>query len=191
MDDDEPITELIAALKLGDEIAARRLWDLYRRRVAGLAQKVLLPKADRSDVSDVVQSAFAAVFAQARAGKLDPTAGRPGVVNRDNLRRYLLTVAFHRAITKAKRITQARAREAALADVVARWSDDEIRVDILEMLDRVKRSLDPVGLQVFETFLATPLTQQQIAEERSCSIAKVERTLRRVREALHSELDAE
>lgn len=191
--DGPPITQLFEAVQAGDEDAANQLFQLYRKRVAGRAHQILPYRADPADVSDVVQSVLAAVFLRARDEKRERGSENPWITNRGDLERYLMKVAFHVSIRRARKICASPVNISELELSLTQCADQDLQTDLNEASEliatRLKAEKNPLALLVFELLLRDTLTQQQIAEQLNCSVSTVERKIAFIRSIAKSEAD--
>src|SRR5262245_3140314 len=89
---DDSVTQWIAQLRTGDDIAAGKLWERYFHRLAGLARKRLhdVPRLP-ADGEDVALSALHSLCAGLERGRF------PDLANRDSLWRLLVTITARKA----------------------------------------------------------------------------------------------
>jgi DNA-directed RNA polymerase specialized sigma24 family protein len=94
--DDSPqgtVTRLIQNLKDGEEHAAQRLWELYFRRMVGMAREKLQGMPGRvADEEDVALSAFHSFCQGAEGGQFTQ------LVDRENLWPLLVSITAHKAV---------------------------------------------------------------------------------------------
>jgi RNA polymerase sigma factor (sigma-70 family) len=94
--DDSPqgtVTRLIQKLKDGESQAAQRLWELYFRRMVGMAREKLKGMPKRvADEEDVALSAFHSFCQGAEGGRFTQ------LVDRENLWPLLVSITAHKAI---------------------------------------------------------------------------------------------
>jgi len=102
MDADGSVTYWIGQLKAGERDAVRQLWEVYYRRLVGLA-RVRLQARPRlgKDEEDVALSAFDSFFRAVEKGRF------PNLEDRDDLWQVLVMLANRKAV-------DARRKEAAL-----------------------------------------------------------------------------
>jgi len=69
---DESFAALVSQLQVGDDAAARRVWDRFVRRLVGLARNHLDARVRRKvDPEEVVQSVFRSFFLRQAEGKFE------------------------------------------------------------------------------------------------------------------------
>lgn len=94
--DDSPqgtVTRLIQNLKDGESQAAQRLWELYFRRMVGMAREKLHGMPNRmADEEDVALSAFHSFCQGAEGGRFTQ------LVDRENLWPLLVSITAHKAV---------------------------------------------------------------------------------------------
>lgn len=197
MDDNQAIAQWISDLKLGDDQAAQRLWELYHRRIAGLVRKYS-PRSGAADVSLVVNSVFRTVFVRARNGKFEPSAGTAGITTRGQLEAVLFSIAFRKAARAFQRNRHYQASAWSASEVEAFAGEENVSLlenevdDVLQHVRDQLRSLDPDASRVLELRLGEPgQTLQTSAEALGFSIAKVHRKLQFIEKLLHRELYVE
>src|SRR5215831_17169934 len=91
------ITHWIGQLKAGDPVAAQKLWEVYFRRLVGLARKKLQGAARRAaDEEDVALSAFASFCRRAERGQF------PQLLDRDDLWQLLMVITTRKALNQVQ-----------------------------------------------------------------------------------------
>src|SRR6516162_5683836 len=86
------VTHWIGRLRAGDQAAAQPLWQLYFRRLVGLARKRLQGAPRRAvDEEDVALSAFDSFYRGAERGRF------PNLADRDCLWRLLVVITCRKA----------------------------------------------------------------------------------------------
>lgn len=92
------ITQVFRQIQIGDEAAARALWERFLPRLLGLARRTLAGRPQRAaDAEDVVQSAFASFFEQVRRGYF----AHP--LDRDDLWNLLATFTQRKSLKQSRR----------------------------------------------------------------------------------------
>lgn len=87
------VTRLIQKLKDGESHASQRLWELYFRRMVGMAREKLKGTPGRvADEEDVALSAFHSFCQGAEAGRFTQ------LVDRENLWPLLVSITAHKAV---------------------------------------------------------------------------------------------
>jgi DNA-directed RNA polymerase specialized sigma24 family protein len=93
MPDSESVTRYFVRLQQGDEAAAQKLWELYFRRLVGLARQKLAALPRRAaDEEDVALSAFDSFCRGAERGRF------PHLRDRHDLWRLLVTITARKAL---------------------------------------------------------------------------------------------
>jgi DNA-directed RNA polymerase specialized sigma24 family protein len=187
------VTGWIGALKRGDQAAAQRLWDIYFRRLVGLAW-VRLRNVPRgaADEEDVALSAFDSFFEGARCGRF------PQLDDRDDLWQLLYVITIRKAINLAKhehRKSRGAGQVRSLSDL-AQWGGDDLPGDeptpelAAQVADECRRLL---GLLRDESLRSVALlkmegyTNAEIAERLGCVRFTVDRKLRAIRQIWEGE----
>jgi len=188
---DPSITHWIAALKGGDDDAARRLWEAYFERLVALARgHVGMAASGGSDAEDVAQSVFKSLCLGVERGKF------PRLNDRDNLWALLVTMTAYKSrdlIRRERFLKRGGGRvlnEGALAEsqepvtymeeVVGRAPTPEFVVQVAEQCELLLSRLSDVRRRTAELKLQG-FTNQEIAEQMDCGVRTVERRLNAVR----------
>jgi RNA polymerase sigma factor (sigma-70 family) len=168
----------------GDQEAARQLFDLYVRRLVGLARGRINPLlAARVDPEDVVQSAFHSFFRRLRNGEfqLDEADGLWHLLVRITVCKTLRQIEFHRASKRdpGRESLGGDGAEDRWADLLSREPSPADALALRDELDHFLRRLDPVARQIVEMRLSG-----QTAEEISQCLGMNNRKVRRVLERI-------
>jgi DNA-directed RNA polymerase specialized sigma24 family protein len=177
------ITGLIHGMRLGDEVAAERIWQRYSTRLAALARK-RLPVWLRSvvDGDDVANRAMEDVIVGSRAGRF------PKLHDRDDLWGLLAWITVCKAIAEVERETSQKRpppRQAVPLDesLIAGDCSPDLYVMAAEQFDhllellRVKdEGLKAIALWKFEGY-----TDREIARRIGCARSRVARKLELIR----------
>jgi DNA-directed RNA polymerase specialized sigma24 family protein len=195
------VTHWIELLKAGDSTAAQKLWEVYFRRLVGLARKRLRGISRRAaDEQDVALSAFHS-FCQA------VTAGRyPQVADRDDLWRRLVLITARKAIDLvhherrqkrgggAVRGDSALIRpddssaDAGMQQVVGREPTPEFAAQVAEECQRLLACLEDDKLRSIAQWKMEDYTNEEIAAKLGCVTRTVERKLRVIRRRWNKEI---
>jgi DNA-directed RNA polymerase specialized sigma24 family protein len=191
----ESISRWLAELQAGDRTAAQKLWELYFRRLVGLARKKLqgLPRR-AADEEDIALSAFASFCRGAEEGRF------PQLHDRDNLWRLLVTITVRKANQLAaregckKRGGQAVLDEAALRNLPKDQSGEtgleqlidseptpEFAAQLAEECQLLLAQLGDSELQSVAQWKMEGFTNEEIAAKLSCALRSVERKLKVIR----------
>jgi RNA polymerase sigma factor (sigma-70 family) len=201
MSDPRSVTQCIAALKSGDEEAARALWQRYFDALVKLARRELDGAPRRvADEEDVVVSVFRCLCDGAARGRLDKLSGR------DDLWRLLVTITVQKVIDQRRRWAAKRRGggtvrgESVFADVgdealpggLDGIASDEPTPELLALLAEQHQLL--LESLADETLRRTVLlrmegrTNEEIAQQLGITPRSVERKLQRIRNRWNREL---
>jgi DNA-directed RNA polymerase specialized sigma24 family protein len=191
------ITGWFFALRKGDTVAARRLWDHYFHELCRLAQRTLHHQIRTTafDEEDVASDVLATFFAETQKGRHER------VKDRDELWGLLVVITIRKAKMTAR-------RERALkrgGGLVALESEIEAagpyRLDQLigtagvacfsqfmsEQCEQLIESLRDPTLEKIALWRLAGHTNEEIAAELGCTRVTVQRKLRRIREIWEAE----
>jgi RNA polymerase sigma-70 factor (ECF subfamily) len=185
-DDVSPNSGLSKGVQDGDTAAVARLFELYARRLARLAEQHLSPKlAGRVDGEDVVQSAFRTFFRRSTRGefKVDSSAQIWQLLTRITLLKAHAKARYHTAGLRDvgkelpggsdERLRQAVAHEPGPADAAA----------LVDHIDELLHGLPELYATVLEMRLQGS-TAVEIAAALNVSRRTVERALNLLQERL-------
>ena len=182
--------ELLDRLKQGDETAAGELLDRYASRLIALAMSRIHGRLQRRiDPEDIVQSALGSFFRRAGDGCYQVADG-------DDLWPLLATITinklrkqidFHhagkRTLDAEESISSGGSIVAFLPAALAHDPEHEDQILLTEELDTVLNQLEPVHQDIVTLILAGE-SVSEVAEQ----VNRTERTVRRVRERVHTML---
>jgi len=191
----DDVQTLLAAAKAGDELAATRLYQLYVRRLLGLAKRLHAEKLNgRCDEEDVVQSAMRTFFVRLRTDRIqwdenvDLWKLLARITNRKVCRQVDLHTAAKRTVdaeqntgpdaSDSGREFEAFAREPTASDVVIAE----------ELLERILEPLEPAHRQIVELRLEGR-TFDEISHKLGCSESQARRLIDKLERAMKHELD--
>jgi DNA-directed RNA polymerase specialized sigma24 family protein len=191
VDDQTCITVWIRQLKAGDSAATRPLWETYFHRLVGQARRKLAGQSPAvGDEEDVALSAIDSFFRRARNGRF------PDLDDRDSLWKLLLSIVSRKASNLVRnerrekrgggqvRHASALASESradGFADIAGREPTPELAAQVADECRRLLAALGDAELQAFALAKMDGCTNAEIAEQRHCSIATVERKLNLIR----------
>ena len=193
MPDAGSITCLIPGVRIRDDVAIEALWRRFEPRVRGVARpavRALPPGA--GDEDDVAQSSFRAFFDAAANGLA------PRLENRDQLWRFLATIARNKAADRVRREMRARRgggtrpESASLSHVTDGEATPSQIVQCQEVFDRLNTELDVAEdpkLRVVAVMRLEGANFQDIAAELNCTTRTIQRKLHII-ERLWAELNA-
>lgn len=193
MPDAGSITCLIPGVRIRDDVAIEALWRRFEPRVRGVARpavRALPPGA--GDEDDVAQSSFRAFFDAAANGLA------PRLENRDQLWRYLATIARNKAADRVRREMRARRgggthpESASLSHFADGEATPSQIVQCQEVFERLIAELDVVEdpkLRVVAVMRLEGANVQDIAAELNCTTRTIQRKLHII-ERLWAELNA-
>ena len=200
MNDQGSITVWIGRLKAGDAAAAGPLWENYFHRLVGQARRKL---GDRppvvGDEEDVALSAFDSFFRRAQNGRF------PDLDDRTDLWKLLLAIVSRKAFNLVRnerrekrgggqvRHASALASEPGVdvfAEVIGREPTPELAAQVAEECQRLLDDLADADLRAVAVAKMEGNTNAEIALQRTCSIATVERKLNLIRKRWQREVEA-
>jgi DNA-directed RNA polymerase specialized sigma24 family protein len=200
VDDQGSISVWIGRLKAGEAAAAGPLWEAYFSRLVEQARRKLGGRPPAAcDEEDVALSAFDTFFRRAREGRF------PNLDDRDDLWKLLMTITARKAYNLVRNERRdkrgggqvyqasdlAAHREAdAFADVLGREPTPELAAQVAEECRRLLDGLADADLQAVAVAKMEGCTNVEIAEQRKCSIATVERKLNLIRKRWEREAGA-
>jgi DNA-directed RNA polymerase specialized sigma24 family protein len=197
------ITYWIAQLKVGDHVAAQRLWEGYAQRLVGLARAKLQAVPRRAaDEEDVVLSAFASFCRRAEQGRL------PLLHDRNDLWQLLVVITARKAIDlvnherRQKRGRGAVRGESALVGSPGSNSADEGLAQVLgreptpafaaQVAEECQRLLSLLGADELRQVALAKMegySNEEIATRLGCVPRTVERKLRVIRTLWNQEVE--
>jgi RNA polymerase sigma factor (sigma-70 family) len=183
------ITILIGGMRLGDDEAARRIWERFSPRVAALARKKLPHWLRRIvDDDDLANSALCSVIMGLREGQF------PELRDRDELWALLAWITVQKTRNEIARAARQKrlapgASTPVTDDIVARDLPPELIFRAAEqckiLLERLRKKeaiLEPIAMWKLEGY-----TNNEIAERLGCSLSKVARKLTLIRKIWQTE----
>tara|TARA_R110002072_G_scaffold13481_2_gene56936 strand:+ start:168026 stop:168703 length:678 start_codon:yes stop_codon:yes gene_type:complete len=209
--DDSPqgtVTRLIQNLKDGESQAAQRLWELYFRRMVGMAREKLQGTPKRmADEEDVALSAFHSFCQGAEGGRFTQ------LVDRENLWPLLVSITAHKAVdliryhNRQKRggtgrvptdssIVDGVAKDGSQSDagkprsgsatiefkaIISKEPTPEFAAQIADEFQSLLSRLDDETLQSVALWKLEGFTNEEIAEKLDCVPRTVERKLQLIR----------
>lgn len=219
--DDSPegtVTRLIQKLKDGEAQAAQRLWELYFRRMVGMAREKLQGMPRRmADEEDVALSAFHSFCQGAEGGRFTQ------LVDRENLWPLLVSITAHKAVdliryhNRQKRggtgqaaqessftsenqserpsspSDKSRSGSATLEfeEIISQEPTPEFAAQIADEFNTLLARLDDDTLQSVALWKLEGYRNEEIAEKLACVPRTVERKLQLIRTLWQRSLDAE
>ena len=217
--DDSPagtVTRLIQNLKDGESQAAQRLWELYFRRMVGMAREKLrgMPKR-MADEEDVALSAFHSFCQGAEGGRFTQ------LIDRENLWPLLVSITAHKAIdlisyhNRQKRGgTGTASSESSVVEkvsnvgsqsgqdkprsgpatiefeaIISKEPTPEFAAQIADEFQSLLSRLDDETLQAVALWKLEGFTNEEIAEKLDCVPRTVERKLQLIRTLWQRSID--
>ena len=192
----EPVSVWIAALRAGDAAAARRLWDSYFARLAGLARKKLLGKScATADEEDVALSALASFCRGVAANRF------PRLADHEDLWKVLVLLTARKASRLLRRESRhkrggGRVRQcSALAEedsgvmeFIGREPTPELAASVAEECRRLLDALGDTDLRSIALWKMEGCTIDEIAAQLGCVPRTIERKLRVIRGVWQQEI---
>jgi len=182
---EQSVTQWIAKLKAGDEVAATAIWERFFCRLRDYARAKLGPLARRAqDEEDLALSAIHALWIGAQEGRFRQ------LENRDDIWQVLMMIVARKASNVRRRVQVQRERgEADFAEgddwQAAQLFEGELSAELFESLDihceELLEKLDDKLRQVALLKLSGH-TNQEIAEMRDRGLSTVERYLQLIRQ---------
>ncbi len=188
---EEPITDLLVALREGQSEAADRLWSIYYHLMCDLADrrlgKVPNPLVDQEDVA---LSAFKSFCVGIREGRF------PTLKDRQGLWPLLIALTMRKAVdairhgTRQKRGGGKAGKSSGLAkldrtvDVLSSMAEGprpEVATEIHDLLQRLLQNLRQMGDDRLEEIVQLRIegySNQEIANKIGCVVRTVERKIR-------------
>jgi DNA-directed RNA polymerase specialized sigma24 family protein len=187
------VTGWLDGLRVGDDLAAQRLWEGYFRRLVGLARQKLggLPRGP-ADSEDIALSAFDSFCRGAEQGRF------PKLHDRDDLWQVLVVITARKAIDTIRR-ERAQKRGGGIAPVQPGSSDNERASGPLleevvgrdptpsfaaEVAEAYRLLVDKLGREELKQIAAYKLegyTNKEISAKLGVAVATVERKLALIR----------
>jgi len=198
------ITVLFNQLQLGDRAGVQKLWELYFRRLVGLARKKLgdLPRRAAGE-EDVALSAFDSFCRAVEQGRF------PHLADRDDLWQLLVLITARKACDLRehegrdkrdwRRLHEAArdagkepgGQEVVFSGLLSREPDPAFAAEVAEESRRLLDGLADEELRQIALRKMEGHTNEEIASELDCALATVERRLRLIRKRWEKELPAE
>jgi DNA-directed RNA polymerase specialized sigma24 family protein len=188
------VTVWLALLKAGDRAAAQPVWEGYFRRLVALARKKLGEAPRRAaDEEDVALSAFDSFCRGAERGRF------PKLEDRHDLWQLLVVITSRKAAdavaherrrkrgggkVRGESVFAAEGRDAGgIGQVADGGPTPEFAAEVAEECGRLLGLLGEETLRRVATLKLEGYTNEEIATHLGCSLATVERKLRRIRHA--------
>ncbi|WP_425400381.1 ECF-type sigma factor [Aeoliella sp.] len=198
----QSVTQWIACLKNGDELAVQRLWERYAVRLVELARQRMKDAPKRiADEEDVAASVFHSLCRGAAAGRFE------NVKNRDDLWWLLLAITRQKSVDHVRRETAQKrgggriqpesavkaksddSRGFALDRLVGEEPTPEFVVMLAEEHERLLGVLRDDQLRQIAVCRIEGFTVPEIAEDLQVSTRSIERKLQLIRGAWSKELE--
>jgi DNA-directed RNA polymerase specialized sigma24 family protein len=184
-------TGWLCQLRQRDRASVQKLWEVYFRRLVGLARRKLgeLPRR-AADEEDVALSAFDSFCRAAEDGRF------PHLADRDELWQLLVVITAR----KAARLRAYEGRdmrdwrrvhqddEPPLAGGLSREPDPAFAAQVAEQVRLLLDGLADAELRQIVTWKMENFTNAEIGGRLGCALATVERRLRLVRKRLEKQL---
>jgi RNA polymerase sigma-70 factor (ECF subfamily) len=187
----DSFNDVMARLRVGDETAAREIFQRFVQKLVQLARRQFDAVLRRKvDPEDVVQSAYKSFFLRYGEGKLEVEGWGNlwGLLTLITLRKCLDRVKYHRAAGRDAQREAAAQPGAAGAEpwweAVAREPTPEEAAVLAETVEQLLRDLDEEERPVLEMSLQG-YTTQEISQQ----LVLAERSVRRLRERFRKQLE--
>jgi len=188
MSDALPEPLLAQYCRLGDEQAARQLFETYMERLVALARRRISQRlASRVDPEDIVQSVFRTFFGRLKAGEFE-------ISDQDDLCKLLMRITVHKTLRQIA-FHQAAKRNPGLEKGQQDLDDDRLRevldneptpeatVAFVDQLEHFLSRLRPEEREVLEMRLQG-FSNDEIGEKLNI---KHDRTIRRIIERIRGQ----
>lgn len=179
MPSDESVSRWIELLRVGDESAARQIWERYFPRLVGLARQKLANAPRRAADEDVALSAFGSFCRAAKAGQF------PDLLDRDGLWRLLVVLTARKAAHLARDQTwqkrgggRATEDEEALQEVLSQEPSPEFAAQLAEECRRLLALLGAEELEAIALARMEGHSVEEIAARYGYSPRSIKRKLR-------------
>jgi RNA polymerase sigma-70 factor (ECF subfamily) len=193
MSGDDSFQDLMGRLRAGDQGAAAQLFELFARRLVGLARRRLTPGVRaKVDPEDIVQSALRSFFVAQREGEYQFTGWNDlwNLLAVITLRKCGHRMDYYRA---ARRDIARETAPAAPEDSAATWEPlareptPSEALMLIEVAEGLLRGLGERDRQILELTLhgAKP---DEVSARLACSERTVDRVLQRIRTSLEQNL---
>jgi DNA-directed RNA polymerase specialized sigma24 family protein len=179
-------------LKVGDRLAAQRLWEAYFQRLVGLARgRLARTPTPVADAEDVALSAFDSFYRRAERGEF------PRLDDRDDLWQVLFVLTVRKAINLVRyqgRKSRGAGRLVSLSDLEGLDVDSVLGAEpspelAAEMVDECRRLLDllpDATLRSVALWKMEGYSNSEIAAKLGCVEKTVERKLHAIRDVWSS-----
>jgi RNA polymerase sigma factor (sigma-70 family) len=197
MSSNSDVTRWLQQLKAGDREGVQQLWEVYYRRLVGLARKKLggLPRRAAGS-EDVALSAFASFCRGAEEGRF------PRLEDRDDLRTILVMITSRKAIDlvvhegRDKRDWRRLQEQpngdglSLMRELLGREPDPAFAAEMAEQVTSLLSQLPDEQLRQIALRKLEGYTNEQIAAALELPVSTVERRLDRIRKRWRSAPDA-
>ena len=171
-DADPEARRLAAAIARGDEVAFRKFYDRYQRRLFRFT--LVLARGDETFAHDATQAAFVTAAKKLRA-----------VESEDHLWNWLARVA-RQHLAKTWRQLKRDSRVVGMADLPECADNAETDSVLEESLDAALLAMDAGERELIEWFYFDQLSHKEIADKLGATPKSVSSRLERAREKLRS-----
>jgi RNA polymerase sigma factor (sigma-70 family) len=193
------VTQWFRQLQAGDREAVQKLWERYFHGLVVLARKKLgdVPRG-AADEEDVALSAFNSFVCRAEEGRL------PSLEDSDDLWHVLVTITTRKAINLA--VHEGRDRRdwrrvqgqgdgdsdsgSLLRSLIGREPEPAFAAEVAEEFEQLLARLPNDEMRRVVLLKMQSYTNEEIASQLDCSLTRIERKLRRVRNAWKGTLPA-
>ncbi len=188
---EEPITDLLFALKDGQSDAADRLWSIYYHLMCELAGRRLRKSPDLlADQEDVALSAFKSFCVGVRKGRF------PTLKDREGLWPLLIALTMRKAVDAIRHGTRQKRgggktdnplgsatldRTVDVLQSMANGPQPEVAIELHDLLQRLLKNLRQMGDDRLEKIVQLRIegySNQEIAHKLGCVVRTVERKIR-------------
>jgi len=188
---EEPISELLMALRDGHSDAADRLWSVYFHQMCELAGRRLGKSPDLlADQEDVALSAFKSFCVGVREGRF------PTLKDREGLWPLLIALTMRKAVDAIRHGTRQKRgggnvenspglakldRTVDILNTMANGPQPEVAIELNDLLQRLLKNLRQMGDDRLEEIVQLRIegySNQEIADKLGCVVRTIERKIR-------------
>jgi DNA-directed RNA polymerase specialized sigma24 family protein len=183
---DGSVARLIGGLVVGDEAAVRRLWELYFRRLVGLARRRLRGVPRRlHDEEDVAVSAFASFCRAAELGRY------PQLPDHEGLWRLLAVITVRKVAHVVRDEGRRPTRPFDVEELLSREPSPDLAAEALEEHRRLLGSLGDPELASVARLRMEGCTVREISDHLRYAPRTIKRKLALIRSTWKGELLAQ
>jgi DNA-directed RNA polymerase specialized sigma24 family protein len=183
------VTRVLVGLKVGDPVAAQKLWENYYQRLVSLARKKLEGRPKRAgDEEDVALSAFDSFCQGASKGRF------PQLEDRNNLWRLLVVITIRKAIdfihheNRRPNLSQSALGDKGLDEMLDQEPSPMLAAQVAEQCQHLLKHLGDDTLRKIAVWKMEGFKNREIAKKLGCVEGTIERKLRVIRNSWKSQI---